>query len=1180
MGAKFRSMTEDDYYALGGFVRFAGGKDTFNQLSASLDSTTIFGRSDGYGHATQESLERLHKRGVIKLHKPVFNYVLARSNANLLWKILGVSSRTGESIIAMSLVLPKGINKPFDVSQLIPMDKVTPGMSVYMGAELAEHLIDIFDFDVATNQCLTGIVLGIMKDGIRELPGCSITKGSGDVLILGDYYISIEDAEAFHSSFKRGKTAEDFPAYVAEKVLVGCDSRITYLLNMDRDKSGLYGMISHYVAVIPPEMRPKVQNREHKLTTRYAAVITANNELAAVDSAKANLVDVQMKYQMLDKNVSKLQYKNLGTSSTVKPDDLSLLERIKSKKGQIRMRNLGKRVDYSGRAVVTVNPYLPLDMIKLPKCMLPAILEYHVLPYLVENIAKNNDSKKHGDIHSTIYDKIKLTDLRDKDAQNEILELIRKHKILDKIAIPIGRQPTLHKHGIQAFYVEISESQSIEVNPLVCPAFNMDFDGDTAYTIIPIRDKSVKEVIELVLTTHNLYLAKTGECTIEPRQDMLYGLYTATRAIYKKGTPVAEVFEDLASVREAVINHRVKCWDTVKILGGKTYLAGEAAFISCFPTGDVVARDEIPKANQLQACEITNKTISKFIDHVLRVNNNGEMVHRLGTKYASTETFVGCINHLVELGFKVAYMYTPSVSLIKPQNAVPAYDNALNEFYAEIEEYDFLYDMGFMSATDYNIDFNRVVSNLMNKMSKNIYAKLGEDNGYVLMAKSGTRGKEANLTQMFGMKGIVKKNNQEAFSALLPYCYSGQLTPMGHFVAAFGGRQGQMDKSLKTGDTGYATRQLWHATQGAYITTQDCGTHDGITVTKNYFTKFLDPDSSSFHSDLQDMFEHAIVGRYTTEGNYINMQTAKMMAKDTSIEEVTIRSPLKCKNVCCAKCYGTDWSTRLLAKVGTCVGVIAAQSLGEPMTQITMKQFQTGGVASARDITSAFDKVNAYIHCQNLAAAATRGKYSGYDPIAWDDGELKESPSSTVNEKVVRIGDNKRKKMILPTATKLRRYAVKGEGLSYKHGDYSIPEITAISGIEEAQKYLTYKLYSLYKDECNVMMCHFELLVMCMTRYMIISSDSPYFKVGQYYTYDEMIKHGTSKTVSTARLISVDELSQVSQSAMDTITMENQGRGLSRVCALGLSDDLVKPLTRITLGKSILQGSAMPGYMS
>lgn len=1170
MGVKFHAMSEDDYVGLGSYVKTTGSADTFGLLSDGLDSNILFG-SESVPNALCTSLDRMHKRAVIQLVKPVCNYVLGRSEMNLLRKILSVRKDTWVSILNMSVVMDSNKN-------LIPFEEADQNSEVLMGAEILSLMIDDLDFDAEIENEVERIILGELKDGSDISDFGEITKGSGDVLIVGDYYLTITDQKAFEDSFKRGHSIRTLEAYVRDGYLGNDDSRLTYLLNVPRDKSSLYGMLNKQIAVVPSEMRPKVQRREHKLTTRYIAVITANNELRAVTGANANLNEIREKYLSLDRAVSKLQYKNVGTGkSSVSPDDASVLERVKSKKGQIRMRNLGKRQDNSFRCVVTVAPFLPLDMIQLPECVLPAIFETHILPYLTDLIEKNNEAKKNGQGYSAAIDKIRLTDLRNEEAQKEILNLIKEHKLLEKIPIPIGRQPTLHKHGIQAFYAEIIQSKAMGVNPLVCPAFNMDFDGDSGYGKGFNRALAIKELKDLLLTTQNLYLAKTGECTIEPRQEMLYGLYMCTR-YYEKSNPLSTVYQNESAVYELVECHKLKVYDTVQMADGRIYTAGEAAFIACFPSGMVTGRDYTPNADQLQVEEITSKTIGKFIDKLLERDENGTLKHRLGTRYASRETFVGSINRLVRLGFRAAYFYTTSVSLLQEQKPIPEYDTAIEGFYKAMEPYDNVYDLGLETSANYKMAFDRCLSDMSSKFTENVYEKLGDENCYTLMAKSGTRGKKANLTQMFAAKGQVKKNNYESFDVLLEHCYADQLTPMEHFVAGFGGRSGQIDKSLRTADVGYASRKMWHTTQGTYITERDCGTKRGITISKHMFTKFIDAENSSYITELREMFAHAINGKFTVDGTLITESLASKYAEDDHVQSIVVRSPLTCNNPCCAKCYGINWETHKVAAVGANVGLIAAQSCGEVLAQLTLDSFHSGGVVTAGKSTSAFDKVDAYMCCKNLSSASARGKYVGYDPLAWETGEVHVAPGSNVRENVVRIG-NSRKRIVVPSSLRVKTFVKKGEGLSYRHGDYDINEVLEYCGIEEAQLYLVYKLYSLYRSECNLCTVHFEVLVESMTRYMIVSSGGSSLRVGQYYNGKTFNKLATSDTVAVPRLLSVELLPQVSQDAMDLILMENHGRGLARACALCLTDPLDRPLNRMALGLTIKTGSAMPGYI-
>lgn len=1170
MGVKLHAMSDDDYVGLGSYVKATGSADTFGLLSDGLDSSILFGDESVNG-ALCTSLDRMHKRAVIPLVKPVCNYVLGRSNMNLLRKILGWDQAHFEGFLNMSILMD-------DDGNLCDYNDADRDGHYYMGAELLAHLISDFNIEAAIIEEISNIVAESLRKGSEVSDFGEIRKGSGDILVAGDYYLVIEDEKAFVDSLKRGRTRDSISEYVQNVYFSGCESRLTYLLNIPKDKSSLYGMLNYQVAVVPSEMRPKVQRREHKLTTRYTAVITANNELRAVTGINANLVEVREKYLALDRAVSKLQYKNIGTgSASVSPDDASVLERVKSKKGQVRMRNLGKRQDNSFRCVVTVSPFLPLDMIQIPECVLPAIYEPVILPYLVKLIKDNNDAKKNGSGYSAVIDKIKLTDLRNEDAKKEILKIIKDNKLLEKYPIPIGRQPTLHKHGIQAFYAEITDSKTIGVNPLVCPGFNMDFDGDSAWGKLFARAFSNVELRDLLLTTQNLYLAKNGECTIEPRQEMLYGLYICTRDGYTKGSPV-KTYEDLEEVYADVTLHQVRVTDTVSVKGS-SMLAGDAAFISCFPDNTVVPRDAAPGSGQLRVREITSKTIGAYINKLLERDKNGELIHSLGTRYAPRNTFVGAVNRLVKLGFKVAYFYTPSVSLLQETKSIPEYDNAIENFYKDMEPYDEVYDAGLETAENYKMAFDKCLSKMSNSLSNNIYEKLGDQNGYVMMAKSGARGKQANLTQMFAAKGQVKKNNHEAFDVLLEDCYVKQLTPMAHHIAGFGGRQGQIDKSLRTADTGYASRKMWHTTQGLHITTLDCGTTDGINVSKNMFTKYVDAESGSYLQELHSMFAHAIVGKFTTDGKFIDEATANAYAENDGIQTVKVRSPLKCNNPCCQKCYGMNWETHKLAVVGTNVGMIAAEAMGEVMSQLTLNNFHSGGVVSSGQSTSAFDKVNAYLSCTDLGAASAKGSYIGYDPLAWATGEVEVSPGTNVRENIIRIGESKHK-IAVPNTLRVKEYVNKGEGLSYKHGDYSIPEVLRYCGIDEAQLYLVNKLYSLYMSECDLCSVHFEVIVEEMTRYMIVSAGNTDLMVGQYYNRSDYISKANDTVVAVPRLVSVKELPLTSQDALDTILMENHSQGLSRACALCLSDRLEKPMNRMLFGLSIKTGSALPNYIS
>lgn len=1169
MDAKFRALTAADMKNIGTVVSSNTDVDTYDILD---DPHYLFDEWEDQN--TERSLAKMHTRRIIQLSAPTFNHVLGRSGCSLLQKMLGFDQKTWKDIVDMQIIYD------LDDSTFRRIDEAYDGGNYLFGAQIAEHFIDELDIEQAKLQCLYRVFASFLSMNANVRDVVTIDKNPTGGLHMGDVYYAHYDAEVLKKNAKRGYDLTGLEQDIKQLLFKNEDTRFSYLINMAQDKSGLYGMLNYYIVVVPEEIRPKIDGREHRLTKLYTKVLHANYEMRA-NMNSTNPTVKRAAYRTLELSVMRLQYKNQGTSRDVKPDDLAVLERIKGKKGQIRMRNLGKRQDYSGRAVVCINPYLPLDVVRIPELMLPKLLEYHILPYLAANIKRNNYDAKMNNHIANIYDKLKLGNLDTPEAREEMLRIINDEHILDIVPIALGRQPTLHKQSLQGFHIEFSKLHAIEVNPLCCPAFNMDFDGDQAHEEVPLSPEAVREITDLAMVTQNLFLPKTGECTTEPRQDMLYGLWTCTKDSYTLGSPV-QSYSTYEEVRQAVMSHKVKVWDTVGVVEkGGNIIAGDAAFIACFPKGDVIPRGTTSSTGAMCVKQVDKKTITGYVNHLIRTDSFGNFVHRIGTGYASTETFVGAINALVELGFKVARLYPPNMSLLTSHVEMPEYDNAINKFHESMSDIDIVYNLGLETSDNYNIEFSKHIDELNNTRREGVMQKLGEDSGYVKLSVSGARGSRDNLLQSFSIKGQVRKNSTESFSALIENSYVTQLTTMEQMVAAYGGRQGQIDKSLKTGDTGYAMRQMWHATQGLDITCDDCGTNRGIVVRKSDLTVFVDDsDENKMNTEIADMFAHAIVGRYRPGSNkVITEEEAHKWANDKSVKYIEIRSPLTCNNPCCKKCYGIEWSTHKPAVVGLPAGIIDAQSIGEPGTQLTMKTFQSGGVVGKAGVTSAFDKVNNYIHVANLAKLSKAGKYPGYDPLAWATGKVIESPASDINMKVVTIEGCKRKRIVVPNDVVLKTEAVKGQGLSYRHGDYDLREIIQYSGIEAAQRYLIFKLYSLYKSEVKIKMIHFECLVASMTRYMIVSTNRDDLMVGQYATAQELYRGDISKTEIIPRLVGVKDLPNASHEAMDAIIMESQVEGLSRICLLGMSDTLTKPLNRMVLGQTICNGSATPGFI-
>lgn len=1165
MATTLRALTEADIinYPIVGTHLNSDGYEAVNNFIREL-------RTPEADPSVTKSNRRQNTCASFKLSRPTFNYVLAGPHASLLWKCLGVRKSVAEQITNYTHAMN-------EEGELVPVDEAEEGKQYLYGAEIAMKMIREFDIAAGIDNCIYSACSAIFKQGAPVHQLIEINERDDGIKLAGGYSIKLLD-----EAYCYAKRTVSFANKDVLRELILCEllgngnSRFTYLHNMWGDKSGLYGMINKFIVVVPSEMRPKMDNAEHKLTRRYVNVIKYSKALDIILNSGAPKA-VATAYKNLDTATSCLQYKVISMGKPVSPDDKSILERIKGKQGQVRKCNLGKRRDYSGRAVVTIDPFLSMDTIRIPKYMLPKLYEHHILPYLMKHIKANEYHKKRGDHVPNKYDKIKLSDLGTEYAQKIMYEILIDEKILEKVPVVLGRQPTLHRQSIQAFWPEPTDGMSIVMNPLVCPAFNMDFDGDQAWAAIPLTPMAIEEVHKLCLTTQNLFLAKDGSLTTTPRNEMVYGLYMCTRDDYDRTKPPINIrLNSLVDAFEAVTTLTVKVSDMVNIPGYPTMNAGDAAVLSCFPAGYLNPRG----TGGREICQIKKKTVNKLLDGITDIGENGGYVYRLGNKRTGTDTIVGTLNRLVQLGFLVSKLYPPDVSLLHECFRNTRNQPEIDKFHEDTEKIETYYDLGLETYSNYTDKYDNRLAELTRLYEGDMVASLGDENGYKLMIDSGARGSISNMSMSFGIKGRVQKNDNENFDAIIENSYSLQLTPMEQFVDAYGSRQGMKDKSLKTGDTGYLTRQSWHTTQGIHITTKDCGTADGILLTKSFLRNFsIEDDSEKVDADVRELFEYAITGRCVAGSTKIlTKKEAHDLASDPNVKSIQIRSPLTCANPCCSYCYGTDWTTHKLVQVGVEVGIMSAQSLGESTTQSSLNNFHKGGIVNLDNVTSVFDKLVAYMSMQNIAKMSRNGKYSGYDPLAWETGKITVRNSKDGNHKIISIGKS-RKQITVPQNLVIKDTVVCGEGISVAHGDYDIHEMLAYNGIMIAQIYLAFKLYSLFQSTCKIKMCHFEVMVASMTRHMVVNTDRDDLMVGQYCTVFELCRGDTSNTETRPTICGVDYITSKSMDALDGIIMERQVDGLSRACLLNMQDSMTKPINRMLFGLSIKSGSYIKGFM-
>ncbi|MFU8812807.1 MAG: DNA-directed RNA polymerase subunit beta' [Balneolaceae bacterium] len=725
-------------------------------------------------------------------------------------------------------------------------------------------------------------------------------------------------------------------------------------------------MVQSVIPVIPPELRPLVPLEGGRFATSdlndlYRRVIIRNNRLKRLIDIKAPDVILRNEKRMLQEAVDSL-YDNSRKSNAVRNNNRplkSLSDMLKGKSGRFRQNLLGKRVDYSGRSVIVVGPSLKMHECGLPKEM--AIELYK--PFVIRRLIERGYVK-------TVKSAKKVVDRRDQVVWEVLENVIDGHPVL------LNRAPTLHRLGIQAYQPVLIEDKAIRLHPLSCTAFNADFDGDQMAVHLPLSHDAIMEASVLMLGSHNILSPASGGPVAVPSQDMILGIYYLTKMgsgllgegkTFSNTDEVVIAYDQGKIETHAKINVRIPVTDddgTVEHKIVKT-TTGRVLFNSIVPEG----------------VEFINKTLGK---KELR-----NLISDIYTTVGPVET-AEFLDNMKDMGFERATVGGLSFSLediIIPDEKRKLIEKAQSEV-AEIQD---RYEMGFI--TD-NERYNQVIdkwTSTTNRVSETLFQSLTEDkdgfNAVFMMADSGARGSKEQIRQLGGMRGLMAKpqkssmqqGNEVIENPILSSFREG-LTVLEYFISTHGARKGLADTALKTADAGYLTRRLVDVSQDIIINEIDCGTLRGIKM-----------QALKDQEDIIESLEDRIVGRVSMhdikdpitdellcESNQLISEKIAKQIAETSIEEVEIRSVLTCETErgVCAKCYGRDMSKNGMVQVGEAVGVIAAQSIGEPGTQLTLRTFHVGGTASRMEADSQHKaKFDGKIEFENLRV------------VEYDDGE-------------------------------------------------------------------------------------------------------------------------------------------------------------------------------------------------
>jgi DNA-directed RNA polymerase subunit beta' len=699
-------------------------------------------------------------------------------------------------------------------------------------------------------------------------------------------------------------------------------------------------MIIKVVPVIPPELRPLVPLDGGRFATSdlndlYRRVIIRNNRLKRLIEIKAPDVILRNEKRMLQESVDAL-FDNSRKSSAVKTDAnralKSLSDSLKGKSGRFRQNLLGKRVDYSARSVIVVGPDLKLHECGIPKDMAAELFKPFIIRKLIERgIVKTVKSAK------------KIVDKKEPIVWDILENVLRGHPVL------LNRAPTLHRLGIQAFQPKLIEGKAIRLHPLVCTAFNADFDGDQMAVHLPLSNAAIVEAQLLMLASHNILNPANGTPVTLPSQDMVLGLYYLTKEKEsKKGEPVNGEGMTFYSPEEVIIaNNEGALHVHAKIkVKTKDIVNGELVEkIIETTTGKVIFNELVPEEVGFVNELLTKKSLRDIIGEILKITGTSRTVEFL--------------DDIKNLGFNMAFKGGLSFNLddiMIPDEKIKMVDDAN----VQVEEVMNNYNMGFITN---NERYNQIIdiwTHTNTRLTNTLMANLKNDqqgfNSIYMMFDSGARGSKEQIRQLSGMRGLMAKpqksgsTGQEIIENPILANFKEGLSVLEYFISTHGARKGLADTALKTADAGYLTRRLVDVAQDVVITDEDCGTLRGLVATalknnedivESLFDRIL--GRTSVHDIYMPDTEDIIV----RSGEQITEEIGKII-EDSTIDEVEIRSVLTCeqKRGVCAKCYGRNLATGRMVQRGEAVGVIAAQSIGEPGTQLTLRTFHIGGTAS------------------------------------------------------------------------------------------------------------------------------------------------------------------------------------------------------------------------------------------
>ncbi len=928
-------------------------------------------------------------------------------------------------------------------------------------------------------------------------------------------------------------------------------------------------MIMQVVPVIPPDLRPMVQLDGGRFATSdlndlYRRVINRNNRLKRLLELGAPEIIVRNEKRMLQESVDALidngRRGRPVTGAGNRPLK-SLSDMLKGKQGRFRQNLLGKRVDYSGRSVIVVGPELKIYQCGLPKEMAVELFKPFVMKELVaRNIAQNIKSAK------------RMVERLKPEVWEVLEDVIKDHPVM------LNRAPTLHRLGIQSFEPVLVEGRAIKLHPLVCEAFNADFDGDQMAVHLPLSLEAQAESRYLMLSTNNLLKPQDGKPVATPRLDMILGSYYLTMTLDgEKGE--GKYFKDPDEAIMAFENHDVDIHAKIFVRITKEINGKEQSKKIETSVGRIIFNQGIPQ--DLGFIDRKKDPFQYEIDFPVMKKSMGTIIEKVIRTHGLTES-AEVIDYIKALGFK--YSTLAGITFSMDDVKVPdSKKEILAKADEKVENVRKQYLRGLITDDERYKAVIKIWEDTTQEVSDAMEANFDELNPIYMMVKSGARGNMNQLRQIAGMRGLMASTTGKAVEIPIKSSFAEGLDALEYFISAHGARKGLSDTALRTADSGYLTRRLVDVSQDIIVREHDCGTTEGIMV---YDIK----DGNQVIEKMQER----LLGRFVTKDVY-NPKTNKLIVDtntmitekiaeeivDAGIEKLEVRSVLGChsKHGVCQKCYGMGLARRDLVSIGEAIGIIAAQSIGEPGTQLTMRTIHSGGVAGVADITQGLPRVEELFEARKPKGVAIITEIAGKVKIK----ETKKKKEVVVTSK----DDSKTYTIPFGSKMKVKDGDIVEAGDPLIEGSINPSDILAVKGPEGVYEYLISEVQKVYRNQgVDINDKHIEVIGRQMLKKVRIDDNGdtdmfPGSLIDMYEFADkneEAVAQGKRPATGKRVLLGITKASLATDSFLSAASFQETTRVLTDAAIKGKTDDLVGLKENVIIGKLIPAGTGMKKY--